>query len=161
MLHGWHRAKAKDSTAADYYDLDEATKRVDSAIDEAASQYMVDREAVVVAGYSQGGGVALRLVADRPGRFRGAVAVNSLCQPLDKATWEKAVEEGGVRVCVIASEYDKLLGRSKSAAEVLKAAKVPSRLDIIEKSEHEYPADYAERLPSAAEFVLLGDRPKK
>jgi predicted esterase len=161
MLHGWHRAKAKDSSAADYFDLDEATKRVDAAIDEAAGQYKIDRGAVVLAGFSQGGGVALRLLADRPDRFRGAVAVNSLCQPLDEAKWQAVANRGGVRVQLIVGEYDKLLGRSQSAANVLQAAKVPSRFETVGKTGHEYPADYAKHLGSAAEFVLVGECPKK
>lgn len=161
VLSGWQRAGATDSTAADFYDLEEAAERVDAAVDEAARRSKVDRESVVLAGFSQGGGVALRLVADRPDRFRGAVAVNSLCQPLDKASWQKAAGGHGVRVCVICGEYDKLLGRSKSAAEVLKAAKVPSRFDTVEKCGHEYPPDAADRLRAAARFVLTGERSDK
>jgi predicted esterase len=141
--------------------LDEAAERVDAAVDEAARRSKVDRGRVVLAGFSQGGGVALRLVADRPDRFRGAVAVNSLCQPLDKASWQKAAGGHGVRVCVICGEYDKLLGRSKSAAEVLKAAKVPSRFDTVEKCGHEYPPDASDRLQAAARFVLTGERSDK
>lgn len=156
MLHGWQRAGAKDSHAADYFDLEAARARVDIAIEEAARLYKIDRGAVVLAGYSQGGGVALRLVADQPDRFRGAVAVCSLCQALDEAKWMAVAERGGVRIQLIAGEYDKLLDRSKSAAEVLRAVNVPSRFDIVEKSGHEYPADYAGRLRRAAQFVLTG-----
>lgn len=157
VLNGWQRAGAKDSTASDYYDLAEAAKRVDAAVDEAARRHKVDRGAVVLAGFSQGGGVALRLVADRPDRFRGAVAVNSLCQTPDEAKWKAVAERGGVRVSVICGEYDKLLERSKSAVEVLQAAKVPSRFDLVEKCGHEYPPDAADRLRLAARFVLTGE----
>lgn len=155
MLHGWQRAGAKDSSAADYFDLDAARERVNAAVDEAARRHKVDRGAVVLGGYSQGGGVALRLVADRPDRFRGAVAVCSLCQPLDKAGWQKAAG-GGVRVQLIAGEYDKLLKRSTAAAADLRAAGVPSRFDTVGRSGHEYPADAADRLRAAVEFVLTG-----
>jgi predicted esterase len=122
---------------------------------------MYKRQAVVLAGFSQGGGVALRLVADRPDRFRGVVAVNSLCQTPDEAKWKAVAERGGVRVCFICGEYDKLLGRSKSVAEVLKAAKVPSRFDTVEKCGHEYPPDAADRLRVAARFVLTGEEADK
>jgi predicted esterase len=156
ILLGWQRAGAKDSKAADYFDLDAARERVDAAVDEAARQYKIDRDVVVLAGFSQVGGVAIQLVADRPGRFRGAVAVSSLCQALDRAKWRAVAERGGVRVQIIAGEYDKLLGRSKSAAEVLQEVRVPNRFEIVEKSGHEYPADSADRLRAAAQFVLTG-----
>lgn len=59
MLHGWQKAGAKNSSAADFFDMDSARERVDAAIEEAARLYKIDRGAVVLAGYSQGGGVVL------------------------------------------------------------------------------------------------------
>lgn len=161
MLHGWQKAGAKNSSAADFFDMDSARERVDAAIEEADRLYTIDRGAVVLAGYSQGGGVVLQLIADRPTRIRGAVAVCSLCPPLEEANFRKVANESQIRVQVIAGEHDRLLDRSKSAAEVLQAAGIPTRFEVVADSGHEYPSDSADRLRRAVHFVLTGESPDK
>ncbi len=159
MLHGWQKAGAKDSSAADFYDMDSARERVDAAIAEADRLYNIDHGAVVLAGYSQGGGVVLQLVADCPNRIQGAVAVCSLCPPLDEASFRKIAEGSQVRVRVIAGEYDRLLNRSRSAAEVLQAAGIPTIYEVVAGSGHAYPSDSADRLRRAVKFVQTGESP--
>ncbi|HMP04242.1 MAG TPA: alpha/beta hydrolase-fold protein [Gemmatales bacterium] len=156
LIHGWQRAEARDSSAPDFYDLEAAQERVGAALEEAARRYRIDRSAVVLAGYSQGGGVALGLMANHPERFRGAVVINSLCPPLEKEKWRKVAEHGGARVQIIAGEFDKLLGRSRSAAEVLRTLPLEMRLDVVERAGHEFPHNYSDHLSAALRFVLSG-----
>lgn len=157
ILYGWHREGAKDSNAADYFNLDGARKQVDAALAEAARKYSIKQDAIILAGYSQGGGVALQLIARQPDRFLGAIAINSLCQSLDKTQLQALARQGQKRIHLIAGEYDKLLPRSKSVAESLKEVKIPFRFDIIEKSGHEYTADSPTRIQAAVRFVLTGE----
>jgi predicted esterase len=153
-VYGWHRRGAKDSTAPDYFDLPAAGKRVDEAIAEARHRFKIAPHRVVLAGFSQGAGVALRLVGDHPDRYCGAVAVNGLHQPPGVAYWQSIQKRHPIRVYVIAGKLDRLLPRSQKVVEELRAARVPNRYDELEQVGHEFPADHTKRLRSAIEFVL-------
>jgi len=156
LLFGWQRAGAKDSTTADYYDLDAAQRRVEDAIAEARRRHPTAAGPVVLAGFSQGAGVALRLIAGRPDRYRGAISVCGLHSSSDERQWQPAAR-GGVRVHFFAGEFDKLLPRSRTAADALRAAGVPTRFDVVKNGGHEFPTDATERLLSAIRFVLAED----
>lgn len=152
MLFAWQRKGAKDSTLPEFYDLDGARLTVDRAMDEAARRYKIDSSKVVLAGYSQGGGVGLQILADEPRRFAGAVMVNSLSVPIDAAQWQR-VATYKTRVAVIAGEYDKLLERSRVVAASLEATGVSHKFEVLPKCGHEMPMDEA-RILDALKFVL-------
>jgi predicted esterase len=157
-MYGWHRSGARDSTASDYFDLAAAGKRVDEAIAEAKKRFAIDPDRVLLAGFSQGAGVALRLIGDHPERYRGAVAVCGLHQPPGVAYWESILKQHPIRVCVIAGKFDRLLPRSQKVVEQLRAAGVPNRYEELDKMGHEFPADYPKRLREAIEFVMQTSR---
>jgi phospholipase/carboxylesterase len=153
MMYGWHRRGAKDSSAADYFDLSAAAKRVDEAIAEATRRFQIDPNRIVLAGFSQGAGVALRLIGEHPDRYCGAVAVNGLHQPPGVAYWQSIQQQHPIRVYVIAGKFDRLLPRSQQVVEQLRAAQVPHRYDELDQVGHEFPLDYTKRLKGAIEFV--------
>lgn len=153
MLFAWQRKGAKDSTSPEFYDLEGARQAINRAMEEASRQYEIDPDKVILAGYSQGGGVALQLLATEPERFTGAVVVNSLSIPIDATRW-KGVADGNARVRIIAGEYDKLMERSRTTAEALKAAGVAHELDVVRFCGHEMPLDSQSRLLDALQFVL-------
>jgi phospholipase/carboxylesterase len=154
MMSGWHRRGAKDSSAPDYFDLPAAGKRIDEAIAEAGHRFKIDPDRIVLAGFSQGAGVALRLIGDHPERYCGAVAVAGLHQPPSVAYWQSILKQHPIRVYVIAGKLDRLLPRSQKVVEQLRAAQVPHRYDELNQIGHEFPQDYTKRLKGAIEFVL-------
>lgn len=159
MMYGWHRRGAKDSSAANYFDLPAAGKCVDAAIAEARRRFTIDPNRIVLAGLSQGAGVALRLIGEHPERYCGAVAVCGLHQPPGVVYWQAILQRHPLRVYVIAGKLDRLLPRSQKVAEELRAAHVPHRYDELDQVGHEFPPDYTKRLRGAIEFVL-GERPE-
>lgn len=154
MFYGWHRPDARNSTALDYYDLPASEKRVDEAIAFAKSRYTVVSDRIFLAGYSQGGGVALHLQNKHPERFAGTVAVNSLSQSTGVDAWKAAVRKNGFRVALLAGRLDRLLPRSQAIAEQLRSAGVALLSEEGEGIGHEYPPDYQDRLTTAFKFVL-------
>jgi predicted esterase len=153
MMYGWHRRGAKDSSAADYFDLPSAGERVDAAIAEARRRFTIDPNRIVLCGLSQGAGVALRLIGEHPERYCGAVAVCGLHQPPGVAYWQAILRQHPLRVYMIAGKLDRLLPRSQKVVEELRAAHVPHRYDELDQVGHEFPPDYAQRLRDAIEFV--------
>jgi phospholipase/carboxylesterase len=157
MIEGWHRPGARDSSARDYFDLPAAAKRVDEAIAEAARRFKIDASRLVLAGFSQGAGVALHLIGRRADRYCGLVAVGGLYQPPGVAYWQSILAQHPIRVYVIAGKLDRLLPRSRQVVAELQAAHVPHRYDELDRLGHEFPLDYPKRLRAAIEFVL-GER---
>jgi predicted esterase len=154
MLDGWHRPAARDSTALDYFDLAAAAKRIDDATVAVKKRFRIDPDRVVLAGFSQGGGVALRLLGEHASRYRGAVAVCGLHQQSGVAYWQTVRKQRSVRVYVMAGKLDRLLPRSQKTVEQLRAAGIPNRYEELDKTGHEFPPDYPTRLRQALEFVL-------
>jgi predicted esterase len=154
MMYSWHRLGAKDSSAADYFDLAAAGKRVDEAIAEAKRRFKIDSNRVILAGFSQGAGVALRLLGDHPDRYCGALAVNGLHQPPGVVYWQAILKQHPIRVCVLAGKLDRLLPRSQKIVEELRAAGVPNRYEEFDKVGHEFPPDYTSHLRQGLKFVL-------
>jgi predicted esterase len=161
MLYGWHRPGAKDSMAQDYFDLPAASKRIKEAISAAKQRFTIDQKQVLLAGMSQGGGVALRMLGDHPEDYRGAVALCSLYQPPGVAYWQAVAAKHSVRVFAVAGKLDRLLPRTQQAVEQLRGAKVTVQYEEMEREGHEYPPDYPERLSRAIEFVLDRESAKR
>ncbi|HQR06306.1 MAG TPA: hypothetical protein PLN21_05765 [Gemmatales bacterium] len=154
MFYGWHRPGAKDSTALDYYDLLGAEKRVDEAILQARSRFNIASDRMFLAGYSQGGGVALHLQGKYPERFAGTVVVNSLSQSSGIDFWKAAALKKAFRVALLSGKVDRLLPRSQAMAAQLRSAGITVLAEEEEGVGHEYPVDYQNRLTTAFKFVL-------
>jgi predicted esterase len=158
MMYSWHRRGARNSSALDYFDTPAAGKRIAEAIARAKKQFSLDGDRVVLAGFSQGAGVALRMLGDHSELFCGAVAVCGLYQPPGIAYWQSSARKHSRRVFMIAGKLDPLLQRSQKAMEELRAAGVTGRYEEEERMGHEYPPAYADRLQRAIEFVLARER---
>jgi predicted esterase len=154
LMYGWHRRGAKDSSADDYFDMAAAEKRIDESVKIATERFTIDKKRVLLAGFSQGGGVAFRMLRDHPENYCGVVAICSLCQPLGVAAWQSVAQQHPIRVFAMAGKFDPLLPRTQQAVEQLRAAKVMVRYEEMEREGHEYPPDYQERLARAIEFVV-------
>jgi predicted esterase len=161
MLYGWHRPGAKDRSAKDYFDMAAAEKRIQEAVQAAERRWTIDQRRICLAGFSQGGGVALRMLGDRPDRYCGAVAICSLYQPPGVAYWRTVADQHPVRVFAMAGKLDRLLPQNQLAVEQLREAKIALRYEEMAHQGHEYPPEYPERLARAIAFVLGVESPKR
>jgi phospholipase/carboxylesterase len=161
LLCGWQRPGARDSNAPDYFDVVAARRRVGEAITLAEKKFKIDTKHVVLAGFSQGGGVALHLLGNQPEPYCGAVAVCSLWQPPAVGAWRAVAKQRAVRVVVLAGRQDRLLPRSQQAVARLRAAGLTPRYEELARLGHEYPPDYPDRLRRALEYVLDREAPTR
>jgi phospholipase/carboxylesterase len=150
LTYGWHKRGAKK---ADELDLAAAAKRIDEGLALAKKRYRIDPERILLAGFSQGGGVALRLLADHPERYAGALAVCARYQPRDATAWRAAARRSR-RVAVLAGQLDPLLPHSRKAVAELRAAGVKTHYVEVERAGHEPPPDYPEQQRRAVAFLL-------
>jgi predicted esterase len=161
MLYGWHRPGAKDTPGGNYYDMAAAGKRIAEAIAQAEERFIVDKKRIVLAGFSQGGGVALQELGDHPERYCGGIVICSRYQPPGAPYWKSVVERNPVRVFALAGKLDSLLPRTQEAVRQFREAQLSHQYEEMEREGHEYPLDYSERLIRGTEFVLGTDKPRR
>lgn len=160
LLHVWEDPRTAKNTSD--IDLPACAAIAREAITLAERKCRIDPRRIVLAGYSQGGAVALALLGKEPDRYVGAFAQASLRPPRDKKYWESALGGRQKRVFLIAGELDHLRSHSERASADLRAAGLQVRYEVIPGVGHEPPEDNVRRQVEAIRFVLgEGRRPDK
>lgn len=124
------------------------------SIEFAERRATIDDHRVILAGYSQGGSVALALLLDTPERFCGAVvqATGYSSRTIDR--WSNPQSGDTVRVCVIVHQFDRMRPMGEEAYRALKSVGIDARLRTVTGADHELPLDNTARLIDAARFAL-------
>ena len=113
---------------------------------------------LVVAGFSQGAGLAVFLAA--AGRLRGLVGCLAVAPT---AEWARELigseihSVRGLRFALIIGDLDPRLDDCRRLAEELRASGAEVRLDVIAGLGHDYPADFPQRLPPIVDWLLSYD----
>ena len=116
-----------------------------------------DRAALplVVGGFSQGAALALVLAANRRlSPVSGCVAVAPSAGWAREIIGPETPPTAGLRCAILFGALDPHVDDSRLLAEQLRAAGAEVRLDLIDGLGHDYPADFAQRLPAAMDWVL-------
>ncbi|RDI96606.1 hypothetical protein DV704_01995 [Meiothermus sp. QL-1] len=110
-------------------------------------------QTLVLAGASQGAGLAVRLTLEQALPSRGFVAVvgAGALEPL-LPHLEAAVQKG-LKGVFITGEDDPARAHITLVANELKAQGLQVRLEVVKGLGHDYPPDFAERLVEALRFV--------
>jgi predicted esterase len=151
-LVGWHQRGVKDSRSLDYYDPQAGLRRVEEAVNFTRKQLPKLNSPTYLAGFSQGGGMALRIVQQRPDRFAGGVVVASLCQTPSVEHWKSLSEP--FRLVVACGKLDPHYQRHVTLCEQLSKANVTMKQITWDELGHEYPNDFTKRLSSAAIWMF-------
>jgi predicted esterase len=149
-LVGWHNRLVKDSHSLQYYDPEIAIQPIERVIAEAKAKHPGERP-VYLAGYSQGGGLALQLMHRYPEKFQGAIVLASLCQTPGVDHWKSLSK---TKLAVLVGKLDKLHERHVKLIEQLEAAKVMFRAESYDQVGHEYPSDFTQRVRPYIEWLL-------
>lgn len=125
---GWYRGDVTNLIGA----LPKIEKRLRAAIDAAKVKYNIDPERVAVAGFSQGGGVALFAGLQYKSFIRGAVAVGAAYPTDELDNLLKATAFDGAQIYQIAGEKDENWGAAQRDLDpLLKKAKVRSEVKML------------------------------
>ena len=118
--------------------------------------YPVDPERVVLAGFSQGGGLATWLVLSGMIKARGLVLVGPFLMDVNKVIpLMEAHPPQGLRVYLVAGQRDRYChGIALQLADLLPRYGVVCKLDVYPDLEHSFPLDFEKKLPEALKFVL-------
>lgn len=102
----------------------------------------VDRDRVLLAGYGQGGAVALRLLAESQGEYAGALAIGTRFESLGDAVWERARQARPLSVVLMMGEHDPRRATIGPARRELDEAGVDVRVIKLMGHAHELPLDH-------------------
>lgn len=147
-VYGWHKGQ-------DPNDLD--VEGTSNLIDEAIKERGVKPENVVVVGFSQGGAVALELLGDYPGKYRGVLAIAGGYSLDVYRKWIANAKEAKLRVVMVAGELEKRRPHSPQTLEQIVDAGVKFKLEILPMEGHEMPKDGAGILVDAIQFLAEDD----
>ncbi len=136
-----------------------AQTEIAAHVDSLRREYPFDPERVVLAGASQGAGVAVGLaLRQRPVPSRGFISVAGVppadVSGADLAARADAAASVGVRGVFITGEEDFARERIVDTHTTLRDDGLAVRLELIPGLGHDYPGDFAQRLEAALEYVL-------
>lgn len=161
VQNGWLVAMPQSSQlyAPDTYtwnDWDWAQQEVCQRFVTLCKEYSIDPERVVLAGFSQGGGLALWLALSSAIKVQGLILVGPF---LDDVTQIIPFLENhvlsGLRVYLVAGQKDKYChGIVQQLMTLLPKYGITCKFDEYPDFEHSFPIDFENKLPEALHFVL-------
>jgi len=130
-------------------------ERVAAALAEVADDVTIDRNAVVLIGFSQGGQAAAEVAARHPDRYAGAIVMSpGAMQGCQLGAVEADLAESRFVVLWGAGEHPVTVALAEQDTDVLRerGARVYSH-GYPDVDEHRFPPDYEERLGEWLDFV--------
>jgi predicted esterase len=137
-------------------DWEWAQQEVQARYTALCQEYPIDAERVVLAGFSQGGGLAAWLVLSQAIQARGLILVGPFLPDITKVIplLERHVPQG-LRVYLVAGQRDQYCyGIAHQLATLLPKYGAVCKVDNYPDLEHSFPADFEEKLPDALSFIL-------
>lgn len=165
LAHGWLVASAQSSQIAGpgryvWTDRDKAERELKAHYDTLRDEYPIEAGHFVVGGFSMGAQTALALT------LRGVLPADGFIAVAPGGPLLRAPDEidallagplpSGLRGVIMIGTRDEMLEEATSLAHKLERAGVPLRLLVYEGLGHDYPPDFAGRLPELIAFLVDG-----
>jgi predicted esterase len=161
VSHGWFLGAPQSSQVFSpgrytWNDWDWALQEVPQRFATICAECPVDLNRVVLAGFSQGGGLAAWLALSGRIRVRGLILVGPFLVNVDNLI--PTLEEHApydLRACLVAGARDEYChGVAQQLAKLLPKYGIECQLDVYADLEHSFPLDFERKLPAALDFVI-------
>ncbi len=137
------------------HNLDQIEEDVLDAINKVMDEHKVDKNRVVLAGFSQGGSITWSLGVRNPDTFRGLIPVcGRFDAPSDSDMDEEATAKVRVYAMVGADDDAALLKSNRDAEKRFKKLGAKVKLKVFDGVGHAYPEGAEDEELKALEFVL-------
>lgn len=149
-----HSTQAFDMRSGCWDDPQVAQSDVRHAVNSALTD-VDDKLPLLIGGFSQGAALAVYLAA-----YQRLPGIGACIAVAPSAGWARELigpdppSLDGLRYVMLMGTLDPRHDECQRLAEQLRAAGAEVRLDVIEGLGHDYPADFAQRLPAAVDWVL-------
>jgi predicted esterase len=131
----------------------EASMIVDDAIERVAATYNIDRDRIILLGFSQGGFVALNLGMRYPDRYAGIIAIGARYDPaVVRAPDEPQAKMP--RFFLMCGADDPVLEECRRVTAALEAIKATVKLEVYPGLGHGFPLNREAELIKAIDFAL-------
>jgi predicted esterase len=163
ISHGWFLGLPQSSQVFapgtyTWNDWDWALQEVPQRFASICASHPIDKDRVVLAGFSQGGGLAAWLGLGGAIPVRGLILVgpflvnvNNLIPTLDKHG------PYDLRACIVAGARDEYChGVALQLADLLPKYGIQCQLDVYADMEHSFPLDFERKLPGALDYIMVG-----
>jgi predicted esterase len=155
--HGWMvlsvQSRLPAYPGAYFWEARSGIEDILSQLLEIRRNYHIDAKRIVVAGMSQGGGMAV-LAALSP-KIEAAGSISVAAAGLEVEPFKTAAKGGkGTRCYFVSGLKDHTLGRSREIQAVLKNHHIPVEEEVHTDLGHDFPPDFEKSLEKAFKFIL-------
>jgi predicted esterase len=163
VSHGWILGLPQSSQMFSpgrytWNDWDWALQEVPQRFAAICAEHPIDTGQVVLAGFSQGGGLATWLGLSRSIHVRGLILVGPFLVNVDHLL--PILEKNSpydLRAYIVAGARDQYCyGIAQQLANLLPNYGIECKLDIYTDMEHHFPLDFERKLPEALDYVMSG-----
>jgi predicted esterase len=164
VSHGWFLGLPQSSQVYSpgvytWNDWDWALQEVPQRYAEICAEHPIDTGRVVLAGFSQGGGLAAWLGLSRVVPVRGLILVGPFLANVDHLL--PILEKNrpyDLRAYIVAGARDRYCyGIAQQLMKLLPDYGIACKLDVYADLEHCFPLDFEHKLPEALDFVMAGE----
>ena len=135
-------------------DIKESDYLVQLTLEAALKQYKIDRQRVILTGFSQGGFIAYSLGVRHPEEFTGVIPMGAPYWPSVDAPAKVTGNRRKPRFYFMCGARDRLLKETRQAAKDFATAGYEVRLRVCPRVGHEFPLNRDVELLKAVRFVL-------
>jgi predicted esterase len=140
-------------TGYSWDDLEKAEGEVLEHFEAICQEYEIDRQRVVLGGYSQGSGMAIYLSFHEKIAAAGFIGIGTWAPEVEPIA-ERALQNKSTRGYFIVGEKDHTLERADEICAVLTEAGLELGEERYPDLGHEFPPDYKKSLRQALEFII-------
>ena len=135
-------------------DLQKSIEDINTVYQEISQKYDIDDSQIIVGGFSQGAGLALKMIFNQTKiPIKGFV---SLCPPVMEPYSEEEIKRGvreNVRGVIIAGEKDPSYPRQEEEVERLEEYGLPVSFEVIKDLDHWFPEELSDYIDDALDFI--------
>lgn len=161
LAHGWFLGLPQSSQehapgTYTWNDWDWALQEVPQRFNEICSAFLIDPQRVVLAGFSQGGGLAAWLALSGRIPARGLVLVGPFLPDVNHLIpFLENLPTKNLRVYLVAGQRDRYcLGVAQEMSRLFPRYGIACKLDVYADLEHAFPLDFERVLPEALDWVM-------
>lgn len=136
-------------------DISTVDRNIMGAIDEVMDRHKIDQDHVVIAGFSQGGSMALALALRNPDAFRGVIPIAALFRPESESAFaDEEIKRMHVYLMFGADDNSQLIASNRKAADLFRGA--GASVEVVEFTGlgHGFPENATAELTKALKAVL-------
>jgi predicted esterase len=137
-------------------DVDEADAIVKLAMTDVLETYAIDRQRVVLTGFSEGASVAHALGRRHPDLYTGVIPIAGRYTPPRESASRSRQGDGEIQIpryYIMVGSADNLVNNNRQAARDYETAGLEVSLEVFDGLGHEFPPNHEAELRKALEYV--------